>query len=334
VLLNRLGDYDAAVAEADEAIRRNPAHAFPPSNLAYAHRGAGRYAEARTIADQTVARGIETVPTRRLLYQLAELQQDEASARAQLEWAALSPRRFDIVGARAQVEAFRGRMAVARTLYQDTIATAQQQGLSQVGSGYAAQAALTEAVYGYQREALEQARTVVRSSTAFEPQLRAAAALALAGAPDEAESVVRRLRSVRPDDTLLHAAYLPVAEAAVLLQRGRAGDALEHLRPAARFERGMVAALVPAYLRGLARLRLEAWDEAAQDFQVVLDHRGADPFSPLLPLARLGLARARARTGDRAGSRAAYESLLAEWSTADPDLPPLLVVRAELEEAR
>jgi tetratricopeptide (TPR) repeat protein len=36
VLLNRLGDYDAAIEEAREAIRRNPEHAFPRSNLAYA----------------------------------------------------------------------------------------------------------------------------------------------------------------------------------------------------------------------------------------------------------------------------------------------------------
>ena len=73
VLLNRLGDYDAAVVEAEEAIKRNPAHAFPQSNLAYAHRGAGRFAEARAVAEQAMARNLGTGPMRRLLYQLAEL---------------------------------------------------------------------------------------------------------------------------------------------------------------------------------------------------------------------------------------------------------------------
>jgi tetratricopeptide (TPR) repeat protein/tRNA A-37 threonylcarbamoyl transferase component Bud32 len=334
VLLNRLGDYDAAAAEAEEAIRRNPAHAFPPSNLAYAHRGAGRYAQARSIAEDTVSRGIETVPTRRLLYQLGELQGDRAAAQAQLEWAARNLRGFDIVGARAQVEAYRGHMAAARALYRETIASAEQQGLSQVASGYAAQAALTEAVYGYAREALEQGRHVIRSSTAFEPQLRAAAALALAGAPDEADAVVRRLRGVRPDDTLLHAAYLPVAEAAVLMQRGAMAQALEQLRPAARFERGMVAALAPAYLRGEARLRAGAAADAADAFRVVLDHRGAEPFSPLLPVARVGLARALSQLGDVAGSRAAYEALLSEWADADADLPVRLEASREMERVR
>ena len=334
VLLNRLGDYDGAVAEAEEAMRRNPAHAFPPSNLAYAHRGAGRYAQARAVADQAVARGIETMPTRRLLYQLAEIDGNEALARTQLEWAARNPRGFDIVGAQAQVEAFRGHVNAARRLYEQTVAAARQQGLSQVASGYEAQAALTDALYGYDRQALQLGRSVVRSATAFEPQLRAAAALALAGAPDEADAVVRRLRNVRPEDTLLHAAYLPVAEAAVLLRRGRSGDAVEQLRPAARYERGVVAALLPAYLRGEARLRGGAAAEAGRDFQIVLDHRGAEPFSPVIPLAQLGLARALARTGQGAESRKVYEGLLGAWSGADPDLPALLAARDELAALR
>ena len=173
------------------------------------------------------------------------------------------------------------------------------------------------------------ASRVVRTATAFEPQLRAATALARAGAGDAAEALIRRLRTVRPDDTLLHAAYIPAAEAALLLQRGRAGAAVEALRPAARYERGIVAALVPEYLRGEARLHAKEAVEAAREFQAVLDHRGADPFSPVIPLAQLGLARALARAGDIAASRAAYERLLSTWEHADEDLPPLRQARDE-----
>ena len=60
VLLNRLGDYDAAIEEAREAIRRNPEHAFPRSNLAYALRGAGKFAEARRVAEEAIARNLGT----------------------------------------------------------------------------------------------------------------------------------------------------------------------------------------------------------------------------------------------------------------------------------
>jgi serine/threonine protein kinase/tetratricopeptide (TPR) repeat protein len=329
VLFNRLGEYQSAAAEAEEAIKRNPAHAFPQSNLAYALRGAGRFDRAREVAAQAVAKNLSTGPLRRLLYQLSELQGDQQTARAQLEWAATSSVGFDFTGARAQIAAFRGRMTEARKLYEETIAAAGGQGFAQIGSGYAAQAALTEAVYGFQAQAAATARKVVQSATANEPQLRAATALALAGGADEADVVIRKLRSVRPDDTLLHTAYLPAAEAAVLIQRGKAAAAIEALRPAVRHERGIVAALIPAYLRGEARLRAGNPAEAAREFKVVLDNRGADPFSPIVPLAHLGLARALVRSGDTAGGRAAYDAVLRIWAAADADLPLLIAARQE-----
>jgi serine/threonine protein kinase/tetratricopeptide (TPR) repeat protein len=329
VLLNRLGEYQSAAAEAEEAIKRNPAHAFPQSNLAYALRGAGRFDRAREVAAQAVAKNLSTGPLRRLLYQLSEMQGDHQTARAQLDWAETSSVGFDFTGARAQIAAFRGQMTEARRLYGETIAAAGAQGFAQIGSGYAAQAALTEAVYGFQAQAAATARKVMQSATANEPQLRAATALALAGGADEADAVIRKLRHVRPDDTLLHTAYLPAAEAAVLMQRGKAAPAIEALRPAVRHERGIVAALIPPYLRGEARLRAGNPAEAAREFKVVLDNRGADPFSPIVPLAHLGLARALVRGGDTAGGRAAYEAVLRIWFAADAELPPLVAARQE-----
>jgi hypothetical protein len=266
---------------------------------------------------------------RRLLYQLAELDGNADDARRHLEWAATRTRGFDLTGARAQVLAFRGQIVEARALYAQTIAAADASGFKQVASGYAAQAALTEALYGYTRPAIRQARRTVATSTAYEPQLRAAEALALAGAADEADGVVRRLRGIRPEDTLLNHAYLPAAEAAILLARNRAEAALEPLRRAAPYQYGNVAALAPAYLRGAARARAGAAAEAIREFQAVLDHRGADPFSPFIPPAQLGLARAYAANGQAAESRNAYEALLATWHAADADLPLLVEARAE-----
>ena len=330
VLLNRLGDYPAAMVEAEEAIRRNPAHAFPYSNLAYAHRGAGEYADARTVAERAVSLNLETVPMRRLLYQIAEIEGDGQAARRHIEWASTRDRGFDITGARAQVAAFRGQLAEARTLYEQTVAAAEKQGFAQIASGYEAQAALTEALYGYKREALERARRIVRSATATEPQLRAAVAIALAGQPDEAEAVLRRVRNLRPEDTLLHRAYLPATEAAALVARGAFDRAVEELRQAAPYESGFVAALVPTYLRGEARLKAGAPVEALREYQAVSEHRGADPFSSLIPMSQLGAARALARSGNESESRKMYEALLVTWKDADPELPILRQVRDEL----
>ncbi len=334
LLLIRLGDYPAAITEAEEAARRNPLHAFPRSNLAHALRGAGRYDEARKVAEKAMAEKLETVPMRRLLYQVGELQGDQALARQQIDWAANHARSFDISGAQGQVAIYQGRVREARRLFEETMKVANDRGLPQVASGYAAQAAFAEVLYGYGRPPLEQARSVVRSATAYEPQLRAATALALGGEPSEADALVRRLRGVRPDDTLLQNAYLPVVEAAALLARGQPEPAIEQLRRAAPYENGIVAALLPVYVRGEARLRAGAAAEAVREFQSILTHRGADPFSPVVALAHLGLARAHALTGAMAESRAAYESLLEIWSGADPDLPVLLQAREELARLR
>ena len=329
VLLNRFGDYAGAAAAAEEAQRRNPVHPFPRSSLAHAYRGAGRYADARVVAEEAVARGAATLPLRRLLFQVAVIEGNERLAQQQLDWAAGQHRGYDFTGARAQVAAYRGLAAQARGLYLETLEGATARGFPQVTSGYASQAALTDALYGYREPAIQQARGVVQSSTAFEPQLRAAAALALAGRPDEADALVRRLRPVRPSDTLLQNVYLPIAEAAISLARGVPAAAVEHLRRAEPYEQGTVAALIPMYLRGEALLRAGSPADALAEFQSVVDHRGADPFSPAIPLAYLGLARAQARIGKVEESRKSYAALFEIWKAGDADLPVLQAARAE-----
>jgi tetratricopeptide (TPR) repeat protein/tRNA A-37 threonylcarbamoyl transferase component Bud32 len=327
VLLNRFGEYDLAIAEAEEAIRRNPSHSFPYSNLAYAFRGAGRYDEAKRVADKSVEMQIETLPTRRLMYQLAELDNDAARAQAQLDWARPRTQGFDLTGAHAQVLAFRGQLVAAREAYDSTVTLAARNGFAQISSGYASLAALTEVLYGNNANAIERTKTVEVDLT-YAPRLRVAATLALAGAVGQAEAEVRRFKDVRPEDTMLHGVYMPIAEAAINLARVRYADVVETLRRCVPYERGFVAALMPMYLRGEARLRSGAYPQAIEEFRGVLEYRGADPFSPVIPLAQLGLARALERTGDKAGSASAYRELLQMWSHAD-DSPAVRAARAE-----
>jgi outer membrane protein assembly factor BamD (BamD/ComL family) len=87
--------------------------------------------------------------------------------------------------------------------------------------------------------------------------------------------------------------------------------------------------MAPAFLRGRAHLQQGNGTAAATQFQIVLDHRGVDPFSPLVALARLELARALSQTGERDRSRAAYGEFLDAWAGADTNLPVLHGARAE-----
>ena len=69
--------------------------------------------------------------------------------------------------------------------------------------------------------------------------------------------------------------------------------------------------------------------DAMKEYQKIIDHRGVDPFAPMIPLAHLGIARAHARLGNIAASRRGYEELFAIWKRADADFVPLVAARAE-----
>src|SRR5262249_60343385 len=65
VIHNFLGRFERAVEEAKEAVRRNPSHGFPYSNLAPAYRRLGRLEEAQRTAGRAGAARIEPLPPSR-----------------------------------------------------------------------------------------------------------------------------------------------------------------------------------------------------------------------------------------------------------------------------
>jgi hypothetical protein len=87
--------------------------------------------------------------------------------------------------------------------------------------------------------------------------------------------------------------------------------------------------MYPVYVRGEAYLAAERGAEAAGEFQKILAHPGVVVNEPIVPLARLGLARAYAMQRDSTKARAAYEDFFALWKDADPDVPVLVAAKAE-----
>ena len=334
LIYNRLGRYDEAEAEAREALKRSPGHPFPLSNLALAYRSLGRYADARRIAGEAVTLGTETVPTRRLLYQLGVLAND-GTADAHVAWAKGRPREFDLVSAEAEVAAYEGRLKDAGELYRRASDMARARGLRGTASGHLARHAWLEALYGDPRQAAERVPRVLalaksdpeRPDTAL--RFRAAAALALAGRHAGALPFVAHAEGRYPAGTFVKGVLAPVTRAALALRARRPDAALEALQAAATIELGTVAGLVPLYLRAEAYLQSGATARALAEYQRLLEHRGVDPFAPIVPLAQLGVARGHARAGDIAAARGAYEALFKTWAGADRDLAPLLAARSE-----
>jgi len=331
---HRMGRHQRAEAEAREALRRSPGHPFPLSNLAIAYRSQGRYAEARGTGEEAVALGVETTPTRRLLYQVGVLAGD-GSAATHVAWSKDRPREFDLVSAQAQVAAYDGRQHEAGELYRQAADMALARGLRGTASGYAAQLAWVEALY---REPGTAAAAVRRALGQIEaepdgpgtiPRFRAPAALALTGQTGEARGIVTRAEQEYPDATFVRTILGPVTRAAIALRQQRAGEALQALGPAAQTELGTVAGLVPLYLRAEAFRGKGAWADALDGYRRVVEHRGVDPFAPMIPLAHLGMARAHVARGDLAAGRRAYQELFTIWERADADFAPLRAARAE-----
>jgi tetratricopeptide (TPR) repeat protein/predicted Ser/Thr protein kinase len=336
LIYNRYGQYEQAASEASEALRRSPGNPFPMSNLAFAYRGLGRYADARKVAEEAVALGVATTPTRRLLFQLGRMAGD-GSEQAQLEWAKARPREFDLISAQAQAAAFEGRLTAAAKLYAEAADMATSRGLSGTASGYWAHLAMTEALFGDPRHASGRVRDLVaRTATAAEspgtvPRFRAAVALGMVGRAADAREILDPAVKRYPQSTLVHTVLVPATEAAIALGRGRPAEAVTALDAARPTELGTVAGLVPAFLRGEAFMASGDAAAARLEYQKVIDHRGSDPFAPVVVLAHLGLARAWQLAGEPSKSRAEYDALLRIWKDADPGLP--LLQRAQAERA-
>ena len=329
VMHNFLGDFEHGIAEGQEALRRNPSHGYPYSNLAHAYRGIGRFEDAHNTAQRAVELEIETLPTRRLLYQLAVLRGEHQRAAQHLEWARDKPREFDMIGAHAQVVAWEGKVRAARRLYDEAARMAERRNLPEVGNSHLAWAITMEVAYGHRAAACDLARRVLAHRPSYDSCLRAAVALAGSEHADEAEAIAAELARANPEHTLINLVLVPIVRAAIELRRRRPVRALDHLRIAEPYELGVIAALAPIYLRGDAHLMLGAADDATAQFQRILDHRGSDPFSPFHALAPLGLARARALACDPRASLNAYEQFLGQWTDADPDVPVLLEAQRE-----
>ena len=271
--------------------------------------------------------------------QIAFINGDTAEMQQQIDWARGKPDEYVAFDWQTGAAAFAGQWRKAQELSRRAIDLAAQGDTKEVAAGYAAEQALRLAVLSsnlslpppQQRKLKLEIQTLVQTALnlargrASLP--RSALALALCGQTDQAKPLVDELTKRYPEDTLINSIWLPVIRAAIDLQRGNAAGTIEQLQTTVRYE--AAAEFWPQYLRGEAYLKLRQGEQAAAEFQRVLDHRGQAPLSVLYPLAKLGLARGLALAGDEAKSRKAYEDFFAAWKTADPDLPVLVEAKKE-----
>ena len=87
--------------------------------------------------------------------------------------------------------------------------------------------------------------------------------------------------------------------------------------------------LYPVYMRGLCYLQARQAQQAAAEFQKILDHYGVVGNFIIGALAHLQLGRAQAMMGDKEAARKSYQDFLTLWKDADPDIPIYRQAKAE-----
>ncbi len=327
-----LGQHDLAVAEGYDAIRLNPNYVPAYWYLGRSLLRVSQFAEAKEIFHQALEQKFDLTNIHTGLYQMAFAEGDTDGMQEQLNWAKGRPDEYVTFDWQAGTAAFAGQWRKAQELAHRAIELTARGITKELAARYATEQALRGAILGdYQQAAadVEQGLKIERGRASLP---RAALALALGGAAEQAALLIDELSQRYPEDTVINFIWLPIIRAVLLLagnNADKAAQALEQLQITASYE--AAAEFWPQTLRGQAYLQLRRGEEAAQEFQKILAHRGQSPLSPLFPLAHLGLARAAVLAGDTTRSRKAWEDFSAVWQEADTDQPTLLAAQREFE---
>jgi serine/threonine protein kinase/Flp pilus assembly protein TadD len=330
-----LGQYGKAVEEARRSLALEPNNAIPYFNLAQSFLALNHFDDARIAFNQAVALKLDAWALHIGFYELAFLQGDPLQMQKEIDWARGKPDAESWMDSlQADTAAYFGRLQKARQLSQLATESAQRNGSKDNAALWMVSSALREAELGDRARARLEAQAALDLVRSKDVEL--AAALALARAEDVAhgQALAQELSATYPWNTLLNSYWLPAIRAAIEIDRGRPARALELLQAAAPYEEGSAppfpqGTMYPVYVRGQAYLVTRQGNEAAQEFQRILEHRGVVQNFPLGALAHLGLARAYALQGNRAKARIAYQDFLALWKDADPDIPILKQAKAE-----
>jgi len=363
----QLGRYPAAIEAGQRALALAPDRPINFSVLARALKRANRFAEAKQIGQQAIARGKDSSGLHASLYEIAFAEQDQPALARELAWnqahdgdwyllytqgkaAAYQGRRREMENFLAQAEQLALRdnlpetaedVAIDRALFESDfgLATVAQATLSRIDAlartlsptaANSSDLALLRAQLG-DTDAVHRFLDLHKVDVRRDPQQPAPATANPTPAPNPAAASGNLASGNQPNqptiDSLLTFVTLPRLRAALASNSGHFPEAVAALEPALPYE--MVDFAVPTQ-RAAAWLQAHQPDQAAQEYRKILENRGIDSISPLYPLAELGLARAYAQAHQPTAAQLHYQAFLANWKNADPDLPILKTARQEL----
>jgi tetratricopeptide (TPR) repeat protein len=345
----KLGQFEKALAETQEAVRLAPAVATNHANLVETFTRLDRFGDAGRAAEEAVEKKLDSPNLHFLKYNLSFLQHDTDDMAKQAAWAAGKPSAENILFYLAsEVAGAAGQVGKARELSRQAVASSLRTGQKEIAARCEAAEAVREAAFGYEAEGRQRAAAALALSRGRDEQYLAGLALAMTGAAAYAQTLADELTKRYPLDTIVQLNYLPTLRGQIALDRSSNGQpnaapsgpndgltALEALQTAAPYEfgaswnSGLTISMYPVYVRGMAYLQAGKGAQAVTEFQKIVERPGVVVSESIATLAYLGLARGYAMNGEAAKAKSAYEEFFQLWKDADGDVPVLKAARAE-----
>jgi tetratricopeptide (TPR) repeat protein len=334
----RVGQYEQCAAASRRALKIDANDSVGYGNLAFCLVNLDQMDAARKVVDEAFSRKLDDFCVRQARYILAFLQGDEPEMQKQLAWVAGRPGEEEAIflAYQADTEAFHGHLSKSHEYSRRAVDSELRADSKEGASSQQAYAALWQAEVGNLVQARKDAASALALSPGRDGRIVIAMALARIGDFSRATALADELQKTHPLDTLMQFYSSPSIRAAEELSRGNAAKAEDFTERARPYELAApstpptdLRALYPSYVRGQAYLAMYRGNDAAMEFQRILDHRGLNGNSPLGALAHLQIGRAYAMSGNQAKARTAYQDFLALWKDADPDIPILKQAKAE-----
>jgi eukaryotic-like serine/threonine-protein kinase len=331
----QLGQYERARVEYQKARQVGGSHPLDLMMLAKTYINLDRLDDAASVVRDGLSANPDVRRFQVLQYGLGFVRGGEHGALTDSDTSPPnSPSDEELRFLQSETAAYFGRFEKARALARQVIESARQKDLNGRAAMWLAADAVRASFAGESTVARAQARGALELATGWDVRVLAAVTFARMGDIADAAKLADALKTELPMSTLVQNYWLPAIRADIELARDNATGAIDLLRAASAYELADTALLggpplYPTFIRGLAYLRAHDGAASAAEFQKIIGHRGIVANHPVGALARLGLARAYALSGDMPKARAAYQGFFTLWKDADRDVPVLEEAKAE-----
>jgi len=329
------GKFEPCAEQSRSGYRLNPS-IIALENLIGCLLDLNRFDEARKLYEETVAQKLDDDTLHMTMYGLEFVQKNEKGMAEQAAWFEGRPElQHEILSIESDTETYAGHLAKARELTHRAVEAALRADNKESAALWQLNGAWREALIGNAEEAKRQASAgLALDPDSLSAQVLAALILGRAGDPPAAQKLTQDVGKRYPQHTLVQSYWLPTIQAQLALRAKNDADAIAALRNTGTLDYGEVAGnegnscLYSIYLRGEGLLSV-GQENAAAEFQKIIDHPGVVWNCVSGALAHLQLGRAYAKAGDKAKALIAYQDFLTLWKDADPDIPVLKEAKAE-----